>query len=77
MLDDDNDSDCEEGYRITSDMMSRLNNSSLLKKELSDRGLRQILCDIDSAGTEDEESEHRRQDNHKNGKRRRMDADPR
>jgi len=58
-------------------MMSRLDNSSWLKKELSDGGLRQIQCDIDSAGTEEEESEHRRQDNHKNGKRRRMDADPR
>ena len=45
MLDDDDDSDCEEGFRITSDMMSRLDNSSWLKKELSDGGLRQILCD--------------------------------
>merc|ERR1719491_2896888 len=77
MLDDDDDSDCEEGFRITSDMMSRLDNLSWLKKELSDGGLRQILCDIDSAGTEEEESEHRRQDNHENGKRGRMDADPR
>jgi len=52
MLDDDDDSDCEKGFRITSDMMSRLDNSSCLKKELSDGGLRQILRDIDSAGTE-------------------------
>jgi len=50
MLDDDDDSDCdEEGFRISSDMMSRLDDSEWLKKELSDGGLRQMICEIDSA----------------------------
>jgi len=60
--------------------MSRLDNSSWLNKELSDGGLRQILCDIDLAGIEEEESEHRQRQGgqqQRNGKRRRMAADPR
>eukprot|EP00555_Chaetoceros_dichaeta_P003230 CAMPEP_0198250540 /NCGR_PEP_ID=MMETSP1447-20131203/1690_1 /TAXON_ID=420782 /ORGANISM="Chaetoceros dichaeta, Strain CCMP1751" /LENGTH=245 /DNA_ID=CAMNT_0043935387 /DNA_START=24 /DNA_END=761 /DNA_ORIENTATION=+ len=75
MLEDDN-SDCEEeGFRISSDMMSRLNNSAWLKKELSDGGLRQMICEIDSA--DNDVASENRPGQHRNGKRRKMNISPR
>jgi len=53
MIDEDDDSDDDEidehGWRITKDMMDRIDNSSWLRKELADGGLRQIIATIDNA----------------------------
>jgi hypothetical protein len=54
MLDDsDNDSDDdsvdEHGWRISKDMMDRLDNSPWLRKELADGGLRQMIATVDNA----------------------------
>lgn len=55
MLDDresDDDSIDEHGWRISKEMMDRLDNSSWLRKELADGGLRQIIATIDTAPLE-------------------------
>jgi len=53
MLDDDEEDDLEdEGWRISREMMDRLDNSDWLRKELADGGLRQIIAEIDAADTE-------------------------
>ena len=50
MLDDDDDSDLElEGWRITKEMMDRIDSSDWIKTELQDGGLRQIIAEIDVA----------------------------
>ncbi len=50
--DSDDDSIDEHGWRITKDMMDRMDNSSWLRKELSDGGLRQMIAEIDNADWE-------------------------
>jgi hypothetical protein len=47
--DEDNEEDDREGWRITREMMDRLDSSSWLRTELSDGGLRQMICEIDAA----------------------------
>lgn len=48
MLDDDDDSDLEmEGWRITKEMMDRIDSSDWIRQELQDGGLRQIIAEID------------------------------
>ncbi len=63
MLEEDEDSDYDEsddqeGWRITRDMMDRLDNSSWLRKELEDGGLRQIIAEIDYADAKDQEEQN-------------------
>ncbi len=63
MLEDDEDSDGDEfddqeGWRITRDMMDRLDNSSWLRKELEDGGLRQIIAEIDFADAKEQEEQN-------------------
>jgi hypothetical protein len=48
MLEEDEDDD-EDEWRITREMMDRIDNSEWLRKELSDGGLRQIIAQIDMA----------------------------
>lgn len=56
MLDDDDDSDLEmEGWRITKEMMDRIDSSDWIRQELQDGGLRQIIAEIDVA---DDVQEH-------------------
>ena len=51
MLDDeDSDSDDEgSGWRLTREMMDRIDNSQWLRNELADGGLRQLISEIDGA----------------------------
>ena len=51
MLDDeDSDSDDEgQGWRLTREMMDRIDNSQWLRNELADGGLRQLISEIDGA----------------------------
>ncbi|GFH50242.1 hypothetical protein CTEN210_06718 [Chaetoceros tenuissimus] len=50
MLDDDDDSDLElEGWKITKEMMDRIDSSDWIRQELQDGGLRQIIAEIDVA----------------------------
>lgn len=57
MLEDD---DHDEGWRITRDMMDKIDNSSWLRTELSDGGLRQIIAEIDVADDGDEQRKHKK-----------------
>ena len=60
MLDDsdsDDDSLEENGLRISKDMMDKLDNSSWLRKELADGGLRQMIATIDNADGENKKNE--------------------
>lgn len=50
--DTDDDSLDEHGWRITKEMMDRMDNSSWLRQELSDGGLRQMIAEIDNADWE-------------------------
>jgi len=50
LSDDEEDSDDDEpGWRITREMMDRIDNSAWLKSELGDGGLRQLIAEIDGA----------------------------
>jgi len=57
MLEDD---DHEEGWRINRDMMDKVDNSSWLRNELSDGGLRQIIAEIDAADDGVEQRKHKK-----------------
>ena len=58
--DSDEDSLDEDGWRISKDMMDRLDNSSWLKKELADGGLRQMIATIDNAKWEKKSDKKKR-----------------
>jgi len=61
MLDEDEDEDLDaDGWRITREMMDRIDNSDWLRKELSDGGLRQIIAQIDMADDEEENYQRRK-----------------
>ena len=48
--DETNDSDLDEpGWRITCEMMDRVDSSDWLRLELGDGGLRRMICEIDEA----------------------------
>jgi len=47
--DDQDEEEDEDGWKITPEMMQRLNQSEWLRNELRDGGLRRLICDIDSA----------------------------
>ena len=53
--DSDDSNDDEPGWNITEDMKTRLRDSSWLKKELRDGGLRQLIEQIDGASDDDGE----------------------
>lgn len=55
MLDEDDEDLEEDGWRITKEMMEKIDSSEWLRKELADGGLRQIIAEIDAA--DDEEGE--------------------
>jgi len=64
MLDEsDEEDDLDDSWRITRDMMDRIDNSEWLRKELSDGGLRQIIAQIDMANDN--------MDNYERGRRKR------
>ena len=50
--DSDDDSLDDHGWRITKEMMDRMDDSSWLRQELSDGGLRQMIAEIDNADWE-------------------------
>ena len=51
--DETDDSDLDEpGWRITREMMDRVDSSDWLRSELGDRGLRRMIFEIDEAGLE-------------------------
>lgn len=52
--DEDYDEDDREGWRITREMMDRVDGSQWLKSELADGGLRQLIYDIDFADEKEE-----------------------
>ena len=61
--DDENDShDDEPGWNITSEMKARIQQSSWLRKELQDGGLRQLIDTIDAASDAEEEEEEEEND---------------
>ena len=57
---DDSDEEDREGWRITREMMDRLDESSWLRTELADGGLRQMIYEIDAAVSADGETRTRR-----------------
>jgi len=65
------DEDVEEGWRITREMMDKLDNSTWLKNELKDGGLRQMIASIDCDNDYDEIHQHK---NNKFIKKRRFQA---
>jgi len=60
MLEEDDD-DLDEGWRITRDMMDKIDNSEYLRKELADGGLRQMIAEIDFAGEDEDDGNMKRQ----------------
>jgi hypothetical protein len=48
-LEENDEDDVDEGWKITRDMMDSMNQSTWLKRELEDGGLRQMIYEIDSA----------------------------
>ena len=50
ILNEEEEEEEEEGWKITREMMDKLDNSTWLKDELMDGGLRQLIAEIDSAG---------------------------
>ena len=68
MLDeDDSDSDDEgPGWRLTREMMDRIDHSQWLRNELADGGLRQLISEIDGAdeAAAAQGSYHKRRNNH-------------
>ena len=68
MLDeDDSDSDDEgPGWRLTREMMDRIDHSQWLRNELGDGGLRQLISEIDGAdeAAAAQGSHHKRRNNH-------------
>ena len=50
ILNEEEEEEEEEGWKITREMMDKLDNSTWLKDELTDGGLRQLIAEIDSAG---------------------------
>jgi HIT zinc finger. len=59
MLRENEDDDPEdEGWHITQEMMSNVDNSEWLRKELADGGLRQIIMQIDNADEEMNQNRH-------------------
>jgi len=60
------DSDDEEyGWKISKDMMDRVDNSSWLRKELADGGLRQMVATIDNADWEESQKKSHMKNNKK------------
>lgn len=59
--DSEDDSIDEHGWRITKEMMEAMDNSSWLRKELSDGGLRQMIAEIDNADWESKNEPNRNQ----------------
>jgi len=65
--DEDDASSDDEGWRLTREMMDRIDNSPWLRAELADGGLRQMVCEIDGADEAARQgggSYHRRRRNH-------------
>lgn len=52
MLDEDDEDLEEDGWRITKEMMEKIDSSEWLRKELADGGLRQVIAEIDAADDE-------------------------
>ena len=71
ILDEEEEEEEEEGWKITREMMDKLDNSTWLKDELADGGLRQLISEIDSAGYHDNDSKecHHPQSSSKNKRR--------
>ena len=61
----DDSNDDEPGWNITSEMKERIRQSTWLRKELQDGGLRQLIDEIDAASEEEEEETS---DVHRRGK---------
>lgn len=54
--DEDDDSDLDEpGWKLSTEMMDRINQSAWLRKELADGGLRQMIREIDVASDDEDE----------------------
>ena len=67
--DDEYDShDDEPGWNITNEMKARLQQSSWLRKELQDGGLRQLIDNIDAASDNVEENEDQQRKKNMNSK---------
>lgn len=63
MIDDgdsDDDSIEEDEWRISKEMMDRLDSSAWLRKELTDGGLRQVIAAIDNANWDDQKHEKKK-----------------
>lgn len=58
--DSDDDSLHEDGWKISKEIMDRLDNSPWLKKELADGGLRQMIATIDNAKWEKKDEKKKR-----------------
>lgn len=72
MLRENEDDPEDEGWRITQEMMDRIDKSEWLRKELADGGLRQIIAQIDNADDDYYEETTSRKRNGQQGKRKKL-----